>query len=995
MKIKFDEQQYQLDAIQSITDIFEGQTVKVSNFTVSMGDIVGQEITELGIGNKLELSETEVLENVQRIQIRNHLPKSRNIQDWNFTVEMETGTGKTYVYTRSIFELNKKYGFTKFIIVVPSVAIREGVYKSLQMTEEHFANEYPGQHCHFFKYDSTYLEQVREFATSTDIEVMIINIDAFKKSFDDPEKESKANLIHRERDTMNGKKPIQFIQETNPIVIIDEPQSVDNTEKAKEAIASLNPLCKLRYSATHRETYNLMYKLDPVDAYEKKLVKKIEVLSVNSDDDYNDPYIKLINVSNKNGYKATVEIDEQKRNGTVAKVRKEINPNKKNNLYLISGERDLYRGFILEGIDCTPGSEMIEFANGKVLGLGESIGAMDDDLLKRYQIREAIRTHLDKELKLVNKGIKVLTLFFIDKVENYRLYPKGQSWEKGKYALMFEEEYKNLIESPKYRTLFEEDNYISNHQVEEVHNGYFSQDKNGNYKDSKVAKDGSLRSNKDDESAFELIMKEKERLLSFETPLRFIFSHSALKEGWDNPNVFQICTLVETKDPFTKRQKIGRGLRLAVNQDGQRQYDENINVLTVIANESYQEFAESLQQEMEEETGVKFGYLEEQSFSTITQTNEETGEAKAIGYDYSAKIFAFLVKENFITKKGKVETKLKEAIAEEAFEVPEEMQAIKQDIEQVIKRSIKKLPVFNKKDEVRIHLNKEVFLSEEFNQLWDQIKYKTTYSVDLDSETLKSRSIEAIQKLDEFQARKIRRENAILKVDQSGVTGEGKTFRTFEANEEKRRLPDILRYLQEQTNLKRRTLVDILIRSKRLEDFEKNPQAFMESVMKIINREKKKLIIDGIKYERIGDHAYYQQSLFEHQELVGYMKANAVEVSKDKSVYNYIRYDSNVERTFAEKLNSDEDVKLFVKLPASFVIDTPLGNYNPDWAVLVDKDGVETLFFVVETKGSTDQEDLRFTENGKIVCGRKHFSALQNEVEYKLTNSYEKFKEQI
>ncbi len=995
MKIKFDKQQYQLDAIQSITDIFAGQTVKASNFTVSMGDIIGQEITELGIGNKLELSEAEVLENVQNVQMRNHLQKSRNIQDWNFTVEMETGTGKTYVYTRTMFELNKRYGFSKFIIVVPSVAIREGVYKSLQMTEEHFEQEYPGQHCHFFKYDSSKLEQVREFATSTNIEVMIINIDAFRKSFDDPEKENKANLIHRERDTMNGKKPIQFIQETNPIVIIDEPQSVDNTGKAKEAIASLNPLCKLRYSATHRETYNLMYKLDPVDAYEQKLVKKIEVLSINSDDDYNDPYIKLLDVSNKNGYKAVVELDVLSKKGTVKRAKKEINPNSKNDLYLVSGERDLYRGYVVAGIDCLPGNESVEFENGSVLRLGEAVGGIDDDLLKRYQIREAIRTHLDKELRLIHRGIKVLTLFFIDKVENYRVYPKGEAWQKGKYAGMFEEEYSGLIKQPKYRTLFEEDAYISSQKAEDVHDGYFSQDKQGHYKDSKINKDGSLRSNKADESAFELIMKEKERLLSFETPLRFIFSHSALKEGWDNPNVFQICTLVETKDPLTKRQKIGRGLRLAVDQDGKRSYDDNVNILTVIANESYQQFAETLQNEMEEETGVKFGYIEEHSFALIPVQDEATGENREIGYEASAQIFSYLVKENYVTKQGKVKEALKESIASESFAVPEAFAGIKTDIEQVIRKSVKKLPVFNKKDEADIKLNKEVLLTDEFRELWDRIKYKTTYSVELDAETLKQRSIEEIQKLDRFKARRIRRENARINVDHSGISGEGQTMRVYEADEEKRRLPDILRYLQEQTNLKRRTLVDILIGSKRLDEFEKNPQAFMEAVMKIINREKKKLIVDGIKYERIGDHAFYEQSLFEHQELVGYMKANAVEVSNDKSVYNYICYDSNVEREFAENLNHDDDVKLYIKLPSSFVIDTPLGNYNPDWAILVEKDGAETLYFVVETKGSTAQEDLRFNEHGKIMCGRKHFEALENGVAYKLADQYERFKEGI
>ncbi|WP_186576908.1 type III restriction-modification system endonuclease [Aquibacillus kalidii] len=994
MKIKFDEQQYQIDAVNSIVEIFEGQTVKVSNFSVGAGHILGQQQTELGIGNKLELSEHEILKNIQEIQMQNHLTKSSSIQDWNFTVEMETGTGKTYVYTRSVLELNKKYGFSKFVIVVPSVAIREGVYKSFQMTVDHFNELYPGQYCHFFIYDSSKLEKVREFATSSDIEVMIINIDAFKKSFDDPEKETKANLIHRERDTMNGKRPIEFIQETNPIVIIDEPQSVDNTEKAKEAIASLNPLCKLRYSATHRETYNLMYKLDPVDAYDKRLVKKIEVLSVNSDDDYNDPYIKLVSVSDKSGYKATVELDEKKKNGTVKRVRKQIDPNKKKNLYLLSGERDLYQGYVLAGIDCFSGNESIEFENGKVLGLGEVIGGMDDSLLKRYQIRETIRTHLDKELKLVHKGIKVLSLFFIDKVANYRIYNDDGTWNHGDYAQMFEEEYMSLIKLPKYQTLFKEDSYLVNYNVADVHGGYFSQDKKGNFKDSRTTKDGSLRSNKDDESFFELIMKNKERLLSFEEPKRFIFSHSALKEGWDNPNVFQICTLVETKDTLTKRQKIGRGLRLPVNKDGHRVYDENDNILTVVANESYEEFADSLQKEMEEETGVKFGYIEQQAFAPITYKDENDNE-QTLGYEKSENLFKYLLDKKYIDKKGKVKDSLKQDLVSEDFIVPEEFTPIKVEVERVIKKSIKKLPVFNGKDKVTVGLNKEVLLGDDFKQLWDKIKFKTTYSVDLDSKRLKGESVSAIKKLEPFRSRKVKRENALLKVEQSGVTGEGQTMRVYEALEEERRLPDILRYLQEQTNLKRRTLVDILIKSERLGDFKKNPQAFMEAVMKIINREKRKLIIDGIKYEKTGDHEYYEQSLFENEELVGYMKANAVQVDNSKSVYNYIKYDSETEKTFAEKLNNDEDVKLFIKLPGSFVIDTPLGNYNPDWAILIEKDGVEKLFFVIETKGSTDQEDLRLREDGKITCGRKHFAALENGVKYDVANSYEQMKENV
>ena len=995
MKIKFDKQQYQHDAIQSITDLFKGQSSNVSNFTVSMGNIVGSEVTSLGVRNHLEVSELDVVENLQAIQMRNHLKLSHDIQDWNFTVEMETGTGKTYVYTRSIFELNQLYGFTKFIIVVPSVAIREGVYKSLQMTETHFKDEFPGISCHYFKYDSSNLEQVRDFATSTNIEVMIINIDAFRKSFDDPKKETKANLIHRERDTMNGMRPIQFIQETNPIVIIDEPQSVDNTVTAKKAIASLNPLCKLRFSATHKETYNLIYKLDPVDAYEQKLVKKIEVLSVTSEDDHNDPYIKLVSVTNKNGYKAKIEIDEQKKNGTVKRVVKEMNPGNKNNLYTLSGERELYNGYILEGINADLANESIEFANGKYLKVGGVIGGLDDDLLKRLQIREAIRAHLDKELSLVHKGIKVLSLFFIDRVENYRLYPEGTAWEKGKYAVIFEEEYSELIKLPKYHTLFEEDKYISNQSAAEVHDGYFSKDKKGQYKDSRTTKTGELRGNKDDESTFELIMKEKEKLLSFETPLRFIFSHSALKEGWDNPNVFQICTLVESKDPLTKRQKIGRGLRLPVNQYGERQYDENLNVLTVIANESYHEFAESLQREMEEETGVKFGFLEEHVFSTLTVPDEVTGEVQSIGYERSAEVYAFLVQENYISSKGEIKDKLKEEITTESFEVPTEFLEIEYGITEIIRKSFKKLPVFKRDDRIKLQLNKQVFLTDEFNDLWDRIKYKTTYSVSLDSKKLIQKAIDKIKVMEGISARKTRTEKANIYTERKGITGEGKGFRVTEVENEKRKMPDILRYLQDHTMLKRKTLIDILIQSERLDDFKKNPQAFMEAVVKIINKEKQNMIVDGIKYEKIGEHDYFSQSLFEEQELIGYLKQNAVAVTGNKSIYNYIQYDSNVEKSFAEDLDKDEDVKLYVKLPSSFIIETPLGNYNPDWAILLDKDGVEKLYFIIETKGTTDLDGLRLRESAKIKCGKKHFEALQSEVAYRVSDSYGEFKSKV
>ena len=997
MKIKFDEQQYQTKAMNAISDIFEGQPVKVSNFTVSTGEIVGQETTVMGIGNKLVLSDAELLENIQKIQVKNHLPKSNHIQDRNFTVEMETGTGKTYIYTRTIFELNKLYGFSKFIIVVPSVAIREGAYKSLEMTQEHFKGLYPGQHCHFWKYDSSKLEQVRDFATSTNIEVMIINIDAFKKSFDDPTKENKANLIHRERDTMNGRKPIQFIQETKPIVIIDEPQSVDNTEKSKEAIASLNPLCKLRYSATHKETYNLMYRLNPIQAYEQGLVKKIEVLSIQSESDHNDPYIRFMSASHKNGthIKAKVEMDIQKKDGMIKRDVKEVNSSTKANLYLLSRERDLYQGYVISSINAAEGNETIEFENGVVLRPGQVVGGLDDDVMKRYQIREAIRAHLDKELKLVPKGIKVLTLFFVDKVSNYRIYPESGSWEKGKYAEMFEEEYQKLLATGAYDSLFEEGAYIANPDVKKVHNGYFSQDSKGKFKDSKVKNDGTLSSNKDDESTFELIMKEKEKLLGFNEPLRFIFSHSALKEGWDNPNVFQICTLVETQDTITKRQKIGRGLRLAVNQDGVRQYDENINILTVIANESYQDFAETLQREMEDETGVKFGYIEEHVFATITALDEMTNEPKELGYDVSKEIFIYLVQEKYINTKGKIEKKLKEAIASNTFKLKEAFKPIEKDVATIIKLAIKKLPIFNANDKVTFKLNKEVILGEDFKKLWDKIKYKTTYSVDFDVNLLIRTSVQSIQRLPKLKSRKITKDIAKINIEQKGITAEEMIYDAYYANEEQHRLPDVLRYLQEHTNLKRRTLVEILIQSNRLDEFRLNPQVFMEQIAAAINKEKRNLILDGVKYTKVGDYDFYEQSLFEQEELTGYFKKNAMEVQNEKSIYDYIRYDSTIEQSFAEGLNNDPNVKLFVKLPRFFVIDTPLGNYNPDWAILFNKNGHETLYFVVETKGSVDDDDLRLRESGKISCGRKHFAAINPTLTYDVVDTYRKFKEDL
>jgi type III restriction enzyme len=582
MKLKFDKNlEYQQQAIASVVDLFRGQTPMQTNFTVSpYNGQIGLFGTENGIGNRLELDEEEILKNLQEIQLRNGLPQTKFLKagEYDFDIEMETGTGKTYVYLRTIFELHKNYGFSKFIIVVPSIAIKEGVYKTLQITEEHFKELYDNTIYHYFVYDSSKLEQVRSFAVSDNIEIMVINIDAFRRSFTDPTKETKANIIHRTNDRLNGMKPIELIQETRPIVIIDEPQSVDTTPKAKEAIKSLNPLCILRYSATHVERHNLVYKLDAVDSYNLGLVKQIEVAGFTTKDYHNKAYLKLLSVDNKKTpITAKIEMDVKDRKGVVK--RKAVTVKRGDDLYEKSGGRDVYEGYIISEIYCEEGNEYVAFTSKPdILRIGKPIGDVDDLAIKEQQIRKTIEEHLDKELVLNKLGIKVLSLFFIDRVANYRYYDENGNPQKGIYAKLFEKHYNDLIRQPKYNTLFKDIDLDT--AAEEVHNGYFSADKKGVLKDTS----GSTLA---DEDAYNLIMRDKESLLSFDTKLRFIFSHSALREGWDNPNVFQICTLNETKSEVKKRQEIGRGLRLCVNQDGERQHGFSINTLTVMANESY------------------------------------------------------------------------------------------------------------------------------------------------------------------------------------------------------------------------------------------------------------------------------------------------------------------------------------------------------------------------------------------------------------------------
>ena len=995
MKIQFDPNlDFQKQAIESVTGVFEGQEICQTNFTVAplqyttQQTIPGME-NNLGIGNRLKLLPEDIHKNIRKIQLQNGLAPSEKMDSMDFTVEMETGTGKTYVYLRSIFEMNRLYGFTKFIIVVPSIAIKEGVAKSLEITAEHFKELYENVTFDAFVYDSSKLSYVRNFAASPDIQVMVINIDAFRKSFTDPEKENQANIIHRPHDRMTGAKPIEYIQETSPIVIVDEPQSVDTTSKSKEAIRSLNPLCTLRYSATHIDKHHMLYKLDSVDAYEQKLVKQIEVAGIEVKDSHNKAYIKLLSVNNmKSPITAKIEIDCRMKKGSIKRKAVLVSSGADLLDSKYSGGRDIYDGYIIEDIYCEKDNEYISFTSKpEILRLGQAIGEVDLDEYKRLQIRKTIEEHLDKEMRLRPQGIKVLSLFFVDKVANYRWYDKDGNPRKGKFASVFEEEYARTIRKPKYNSLFEGADLDTS--ATGVHNGYFAVDKKKDAAGSEMLKDASGNTAAD-ESAYNLIMKEKEKLLSFDSKLKFIFSHSALKEGWDNPNVFQICTLNETNSVIKKRQEIGRGLRICVNQDGERVHGFEINTLTVMANETYEQFAQALQKEIEQEEGIKFGVVEEHLFANIVVPVDDYN-SEYLGVDASKKLWVHLKTTGYIDTKGKVQDSLKTALKSGKLKLPEEFKEHAPQIAAVLKKASGNLNIKNRDNRKKVSLNKAVFLSEEFKQLWNRIKYKTTFRVDFDVEALTAKCAKKIKaNLKVGKARFIYRK-ARAEIDRGGVHAEQvkETASVYESRSFA--LPDLITYLQNETNLTRRTIVKIISGSGRLESFKNNPQKFIEQVSTIIQQQMRLFVVNGIKYHKIGDDHYYAQELFSDKELVGYLQKNMVE--SRKSVFNHVVYDSDVELKFATAFELSDDIKLYAKLPDWFKIDTPLGTYNPDWAVLIEVDGKEKLYFVVETKGNSTLFDIdrRPKENAKIKCGIKHFKALGNDVKFAVTNTFEDF----
>ncbi len=1030
MKLKFKNQDFQTDAVNAVADLFLGQEKLTTTFSVDNDNGQMRLIqNDFGLGNNRKIDTDKLIANMHSIQRRNKLQISRDFEQRQYSIEMETGTGKTYVYTKTILELNKRYGFTKFIIVVPSVAIREGVFKSLQITQDHFKNLYDGVPYNYFIYNSSKLSDVRRFATSSNIEIMIINIDAFKKA---------ENIINQQQEKLNGETAMRYIKDTNPIVIIDEPQSVDNTPKSKEAIQSLNPLAVFRYSATHREKLNLLYRLTPVDAYQMGLVKQICVSSNSVSNDFNKPYIFLKSVSKENGFSAKVEIDIK---GTDEKVeRKTITIKPGDDLYRKSGKRELYEGYVVEGIDCTKDFECIEFSNSEVLMLGKAIGSIDEKIIKRAQIYRTIEAHLEKELRYFEKGIKVLSLFFIDKVENYRT----ETGEKGIYAHMFEECYNELLSKPKFEVLkswFDTD-------VEKAHNGYFSQDKKGIYKNTK----GDTLA---DDDTYNTIMRDKEYLLSFDCPMRFIFSHSALKEGWDNPNVFQVCTLIDQKSTFTCRQKIGRGLRLCVNQDGERIEDRNINVLHIMANESFSEFADKLQKEIEQETGMKFGVLqlsalidltyqeqieihhemddfeaqmaysalqvegvidnngnlnqgvdiEKVEFSDLAEPlqkeikkqlkakkhdepvtvntirnikyTEVKVEEKSFSQEQAEAIYEDLKERKIITKEGRVKETMKAQLAAGKLGLDDcytkaAQRAIISAIEQADNRPVLR----DASTQVSVRLKKQAIISPEFRELWDRIKQKTTYRIDFDVDKLVENCVKELKEMPLIPKARLVSQVADLQVENPGVSFTEKHSRAIELESTYTCIPDILRLIANETLLKHSTIIRILEESGREEDFMNNPQAFYERVLEIIARNRHELAIDGIKYVKLAGQEYYAQEIFDSQEFIAYLDRNAISV--EHSIYDYLIYDSGVESRFAKSLDDDPDVKMFFKIPRRFKIETPIGPYNPDWAVFLEKDGEEKLYFVLESKGTTNLFDTRTPERLKIHCGEKHFAALDD-----------------
>jgi type III restriction enzyme len=1004
MKLRFKEQQYQTDATNAVVDCFLGQQKQTKKEIISRGvsekKIVFEEIAFSN--NKIDISDDTILENIKKVQKEKQLPIQKKLAGKDFSIEMETGTGKTYVYTKTMHELNKKYGWSKFIIMVPSIAIREGVNKSLQITEEHFQEIY-GKKIRFFIYDNknkNNISNIKSFATSSEIQVMIMNYQAFTS------RSEEGRRIYAKLDEMESRKPIDLIKVTNPILIIDEPQKLG--KQAYESIKKFNSLFRLRYSATHKkgEEYNKIYRLDAVDAYNQKLVKKIGVKGIETKDDTGtDSYLFLdkINIS-KNSYPtAKIEIEVKQKN-TIKKVLRNIKEG--DDLYDLSNSLSQYKEYIVNKIDGYENT--INFINGIKIKVGQVNGTVEEKHIRRIQIREAIKSHLEKESILFKKGIKNLSLFFIDKVEKYRKYNEENKSFLGEYAEIFEEEYKNTINE--YRGLFDEDycKYLDKFKANQVHNGYFSIDKKGKLIDSKV-KRGEEGSS--DITAYDLIMKNKERLLNFEEPTRFIFSHSALREGWDNPNIFQICTLKQAQSDISRRQEIGRGLRICVNKSGYRMDDSvlennffDINKLTVIASESYEDFARNLQKEITDSLSDRPMKISTQLLIGQIFTNKE-GEEKMLSDREARRIINHLEQNEYIDENDYICEKTIEEIEKETISLPEEVSDFKDSFIELIKKiydvaQFKATENERKNNVSNLELN-ENFYKKEFQELWSKIKLKTAYEVDFNSDELIKKSVNHID-----SDLKIKKPKAVITYGEQADDFSVEILKNNEflgkekiSTEEinlsiKGRIKyDLIAEIAKETNLTRKSVALILkkIKENVFLQYRYNPENFIAQASKIINEQKAATIINCITYHKTED--CYDDIVFTENLEGGVLGKNIIEVKKH--IYNYLRFDSDIEKKFAENMEVGE-VSVYAKLPSGFKIPTPIGNYNPDWAIVIDKDDCKYVYLIAETKGDLESMNLRGGEKSKIEYAKKHFASLnENKIKYTVVNNYENLMEKI
>lgn len=1007
MKIQFKQQQYQVDATDALVRVFAGQTKGerreiLDRKTVDTG-LFGTEtiVEELFSNKKLEINEAQILKNLQEIQKEQNIPLSKKLEEGkNFTVEMETGTGKTYVYTRTMFEMNKQYGWNKFIIMVPSVAIREGVYKSLQLTADHFFELY-GKKIRFHIYDTknkSNIANIKSFGDSSDIQVFVMNYQAFATKTKDSKK------IYEPIDATGTIPPIEIIKRTRPILIIDEPQRFGDV--AEKSLLEFDPLFIVRFSATHKKEYNKVYRLDAVDAFNQKLVKKIRVKGIEVHDTTGtNSYIFVDRINIKSHCDPTVTLEFEQKQGTgVKKIFRNLC--EKDNLFELSGELRQYDGYIIKTIDGRDNT--VTFLNGETLRVGQATKSASQEVVRRIQIRETIKSHIEKERELFKKGIKVLSLFFIDEVAKYRAYDSAGNQIQSEYEKMFEEEYQNIISE---RTLFDDEYYayLEKHDVKKIHNGYFSIDKKGKAIDSK---EGRSREGSDDVSAYDLIMKDKERLLSFDEPTRFIFSHSALREGWDNPNIFQICTLKQSDSAVSKRQEIGRGLRVCVNAQGERMdYDTlgeeffDCNSLTVVASESYDSFSKELQKEIADSLTSRPKKLEASVLKGF-QLKNKNGEKFTFDEGTAMDVIFALREKGYVDKEYKITESFMEDVNNKSVEFPEEIAGFEEHFTDVLV-GIYTTSTFNPiENEKADNLPKtmqpnENFAKKEFQELWKALKVKTFYKVDFDSNELIEKSITALDRelnVSRISVRIVGGEQSEELTEKKLKSNEVFTKTKTQIEETISILGDVKYDLVHEialpTNLTRKTVVEILkgINQDTFYKFKLNPEQFIKESVRIINEQKAATLINNVTYDKTKEE--YSDEIFTINNIKGSSKENLQELSKH--IYDYIITDSDTEKTFAKSLQAAEEVSIFAKLPSGFKIPTPVGNYNPDWAIVFDSKDVKYVYFIAETKGSMSSMQIRASEKFKIQYAKKHFESLSlDNVKYDTVATYEDLREKI